>query len=59
MGSLVGQKYSDAGYGWVFPLSENRVRIGVGVGRPESNTDPLAKIEFNNRQETETIGQDG
>jgi digeranylgeranylglycerophospholipid reductase len=41
---MVGRKYSDAGYAWVFPLSENRVRIGVGVGRPESNTDPLEKL---------------
>jgi digeranylgeranylglycerophospholipid reductase len=41
---MVGRKYSDAGYAWVFPLSENRVRIGVGVSRPESNTDPLEKL---------------
>jgi len=41
---MVGRKYSDAGYAWVFPLSENRVRIGVGVGRPESDTDPLQKL---------------
>ncbi|MGB6628107.1 MAG: NAD(P)/FAD-dependent oxidoreductase [Nitrososphaeraceae archaeon] len=41
---MVGRKYSDAGYAWVFPLSENRVRIGVGVGRPESNTDQLEKL---------------
>jgi digeranylgeranylglycerophospholipid reductase len=41
---MVGRKYSDAGYAWVFPLSENRARIGVGVGRPESNTDPLEKL---------------
>ena len=41
---MVGRKYSDAGYAWVFPLSENRVRIGVGVGRPESNTNPLEKL---------------
>jgi digeranylgeranylglycerophospholipid reductase len=38
---MVGQQYSDAGYAWAFPLSENRVRIGVGIGRPESGTDPL------------------
>lgn len=38
---MVGQQYSDAGYAWAFPLSENRVRIGVGIGRPESSTDPL------------------
>jgi digeranylgeranylglycerophospholipid reductase len=41
---MVGQKYSDAGYAWVFPLSRNRVRIGVGVGRPESSSDPLEKL---------------
>ena len=38
---LLGQKYSDAGYAWSFPLSTNRVRIGVGIGRPESNAEPL------------------
>ena len=41
---MVGQKYSDAGYAWVFPLSPNRVRIGVGIGRPESNAEPLEKL---------------
>lgn len=41
---MVGQRYSDAGYAWVFPLSKNRVRIGVGVGRPESNAEPLEKL---------------
>jgi digeranylgeranylglycerophospholipid reductase len=41
---MVGQKYSDAGYAWVFPLSPNRVRIGVGIGRPESNADPVEKL---------------
>ena len=41
---MVGQQYSGAGYAWVFPLSANRVRIGVGIGRPESNADPLEKL---------------
>jgi digeranylgeranylglycerophospholipid reductase len=41
---MVGQKYSEAGYAWVFPLSPNRVRIGVGIGRPESNAEPLEKL---------------
>jgi digeranylgeranylglycerophospholipid reductase len=41
---MVGQKYSDAGYAWSFPLSTNRVRIGVGIGRPESNAEPLDKL---------------
>jgi digeranylgeranylglycerophospholipid reductase len=42
---MVGQQYSEAGYAWIFPLSENRVRIGVGIGRPESNADPLGKLQ--------------
>jgi digeranylgeranylglycerophospholipid reductase len=41
---MMGQQYSDAGYAWIFPLSKNRVRIGVGIGRPESNTDPVEKL---------------
>ncbi|MDQ3872230.1 MAG: NAD(P)/FAD-dependent oxidoreductase [Thermoproteota archaeon] len=41
---MVGQKYSDAGYAWVFPLSRNRVRIGVGIGKPESSTEPLERL---------------
>ena len=41
---MVGQKYSEAGYAWLFPLSTNRVRIGVGIGRPESKVDPLENL---------------
>ena len=38
---MVGNKYSDAGYAWIFPISKERVRIGTGVGRPESIADPI------------------
>lgn len=41
---MVGQIYSEAGYAWVFPLSKNRLRIGVGIGKPNSSTDPLSKL---------------
>ncbi|MDR4490924.1 MAG: NAD(P)/FAD-dependent oxidoreductase [Candidatus Nitrosocosmicus sp.] len=41
---MVGNKYSEAGYAWVFPLSKNRVRIGVGIGKPDSRVDPLKKL---------------
>ena len=41
---MVGQNYSDAGYAWLFPLSKNRVRVGVGIGRPESSAEPLEKL---------------
>ena len=41
---MVGNEYSPAGYAWVFPLGKNRVRIGVGIGRPESNEEPLDRL---------------
>jgi digeranylgeranylglycerophospholipid reductase len=37
---MVGQKYSPAGYAWIFPVGQKTVRIGVGVGKPESGADP-------------------
>ena len=42
---MVGQKYSPAGYAWIFPVSKNRVRIGVGVGKPESDIDPTLRLK--------------
>jgi digeranylgeranylglycerophospholipid reductase len=42
---MVGQEYSPAGYAWIFPLGENIVRIGVGVGKPESPADPTERLE--------------
>lgn len=38
---MVGNQYSPAGYAWLFPLSQNRIRIGVGIGKPESTIDPV------------------
>ncbi len=43
---MVGKEYSDAGYAWIFPVSKNKARIGVGVGRPESYSDPLKKLNY-------------
>ncbi|MCV0367066.1 MAG: NAD(P)/FAD-dependent oxidoreductase [Nitrosopumilus sp.] len=42
---MVGQQYSPAGYAWIFPLGNNIVRIGVGVGKPESNVDPTQRLK--------------
>ena len=42
---MVGQKYSPAGYAWIFPLGNNIVRIGVGIGKPESDVDPTQRLE--------------
>lgn len=41
---MVGQVYSPAGYAWVFPLGKNRARIGVGVGKPESQADATQRL---------------
>jgi len=42
---MVGQQYSPAGYAWIFPVGDNIVRIGVGIGKPESNVDPTQRLE--------------
>jgi digeranylgeranylglycerophospholipid reductase len=42
---LVGQMYSPSGYAWIFPLSHNKIRIGVGVGKPESTVDPTERLK--------------
>ncbi len=42
---MVGQQYSPAGYAWIFPLGKNIVRIGVGVGKPESSVDPTQRLK--------------
>ena len=41
---MVGQEYSPAGYAWIFPLGKNKARIGVGVGKPESQIDPTQRL---------------
>ncbi len=42
---MVGQKYSPAGYAWIFPVGKNIVRVGVGVGKPESIVDPTERLK--------------
>jgi len=42
---MVGEQYSPAGYAWIFPLGNNIVRIGVGIGKPESNVDPTQRLK--------------
>ena len=42
---MVGQEYSPAGYAWIFPLGDNIARIGVGVGKPESEVDPTLRLK--------------
>ncbi len=42
---MVGQNYSPAGYAWIFPLGENKARIGVGIGKPESQEDATQRLQ--------------
>ncbi|MDH3677483.1 MAG: NAD(P)/FAD-dependent oxidoreductase [Nitrosopumilus sp.] len=42
---MVGEKYSPAGYAWIFPTGKDTVRIGVGVGKPESSVDPTERLK--------------
>ena len=42
---MVGQQYSPAGYAWIFPLGNNIARIGVGIGKPESDVDPTQRLK--------------
>ena len=42
---MVGQEYTPAGYAWIFPLGNNIIRIGVGVGKPESDVDPTQRLK--------------
>jgi len=42
---MVGQKYSPAGYAWIFPVGKDVVRIGVGIGKPESSIDPTERLK--------------
>ena len=42
---MVGHEYSPAGYAWIFPVSKDTVRIGVGVGKPDSDVDPTERLD--------------
>lgn len=37
---LFGSLAAPSGYGWIFPHGEARVRLGIGVIRPDTNADP-------------------
>ncbi|HUC38606.1 MAG TPA: NAD(P)/FAD-dependent oxidoreductase [Candidatus Acidoferrum sp.] len=42
---FVGADISPTGYVWVFPLSDNKVRIGVGLTKPDSKVSPLPLLD--------------
>lgn len=42
---LVGGRYTNPGYGWVFPTSKKTVRVGVGHARPDTLLSPKISLE--------------
>ncbi|NUO80534.1 NAD(P)/FAD-dependent oxidoreductase [candidate division KSB1 bacterium] len=41
---LFGSVAVPAGYGWIFPHGENRVRVGIGVIRPDGSCEPRSAL---------------
>jgi digeranylgeranylglycerophospholipid reductase len=41
----LGDTVAPGGYGWAFPCGEGRVRLGVGVVRPESDAEPRVLLD--------------
>lgn len=41
----VGERLAPTGYAWAFPYRDGRVRLGVGVMRPDSDVDPRDLLE--------------
>ncbi len=42
---LVGRDVAPRGYAWAFPRGDGRVRVGVGVLRPDTDLDPAALLD--------------
>lgn len=42
---LLGSQFAPAGYGWIFPRGNQRVRLGVGLIHPETSADPKHYLE--------------
>lgn len=54
---IVGSRYAPAGYGWVFPWGDGRVRIGVGIHHGDVRSNPRDHLELL-LQEAEKLGVD-
>ncbi len=42
---LFGSWAAPSGYGWIFPHGDERVRLGVGLLRPDTHADPRALLQ--------------
>ncbi|UCH37942.1 MAG: NAD(P)/FAD-dependent oxidoreductase [Candidatus Bathyarchaeota archaeon] len=52
---FVGNTFTPSGYGWIFPVSENRARIGIGVPKPKITTSPHIYLEKFIRDKTSSL----
>lgn len=41
----LGDSVAPGGYGWAFPCGQGRVRVGVGVVRPDSDAEPRVLLD--------------
>lgn len=42
---IVGERVAPNGYAWLFPYRPGRIRVGVGVMRPDSGADPRRLLQ--------------
>ncbi|HEY2706017.1 MAG TPA: NAD(P)/FAD-dependent oxidoreductase [Candidatus Dormibacteraeota bacterium] len=42
---IVGERLAPNGYAWLFPYRPGRIRVGVGVMRPDSDADPRRLLD--------------
>jgi digeranylgeranylglycerophospholipid reductase len=56
---FVGRQLADRGYGWAFPHVDERVRLGIGVLRPDSELHPRALLERLRRHPVLALGLEG
>jgi digeranylgeranylglycerophospholipid reductase len=54
---VVGERYAPAGYGWIFPWGEDRVRVGVGVHHADTRASPQRHLDLL-MEEAKNLGVD-
>lgn len=42
---IVNNEFAPAGYGWIFPLGGKRIRLGIGLIKPDAKVDPRSHLE--------------
>ena len=56
---MVGSEYTPSGYAWIFPVSPDTVRIGVGVGKPDWSENPTVLLDKIIKEKTGPIASLG